>query len=101
MLQDSLQEIKRVFTSSLLEVCSSLYSTKVELSVSRTPNLEIGDFGSPVAFKLAKILKKAPNKIASQISSSLDFSSIPYALSFEAKGGFVNLRLKRALSFLP
>ncbi len=65
MLQDPLQEVKKAFTSSLLEVVGSLYSTKVEISISRTPSLEIGDFGSPVAFELAKILKKAPNEIAS------------------------------------
>ncbi|RLG51540.1 MAG: arginine--tRNA ligase [Thermoproteota archaeon] len=92
---DPLNEVRRAFADNLSKVIKDLYSFDIKVTVSRVPNLNFGDLGSPVAFELAKILKKEPNEISNQLSASLDVSSIPYAHSSDAKGGFVNLKLNR------
>ena len=38
-----------------------------EITFDDTPSLELGDFGTAVAFQLARVFRKAPNKIAEEI----------------------------------
>ncbi len=65
------------------------------LAIEQPPDLKMGEFALPVAFELARRLKKAPRKIAEEIVSQL--MPIEGFRSFEVAGaGYINGRLDRA-----
>ena len=92
---DPLGEVKAAFARTLSDLIMDSYPVRAKVTVSRVPDIRLGDLGSPVAFELASSLRKSPNEIAVELSRSLKLSLIPYAISSEAIGGFVNLRLDR------
>ncbi len=92
---DPLGEVKKAFAQSLSDLIMDFYSIKTKITISRVPDKKLGDLGSPVAFELAKALRKSPSEIANRLSSSLKISSIPYAISSQAVEGFVNLGLNK------
>src|SRR3954471_1287240 len=58
------------------------------------PNRDLGDLGTPVAFELAKRLRKAPRAIAQEIASA--FGSVEGILSVgAAPNGYLNFFLDR------
>src|SRR5258705_5550852 len=58
------------------------------------PNRELGDLGTPVAFELARRLKKAPRVIAQEIASA--FGSLDGIRSVSAApNGYLNFFLER------
>jgi len=65
--------------------------------IDQPPNLEMGEFAMPLAFELAKKLRKAPRRIAEEIVAEL-----PLPAGFEkfevAGAGYINARLKRELA---
>jgi arginyl-tRNA synthetase len=62
--------------------------------VEQPPKIEFGEFALPLAFELAKKLRKAPRKIAEEIVSGI--GEIPGFEKFEvAGGGYINVRVKR------
>jgi arginyl-tRNA synthetase len=61
------------------------------------PNRELGDLALPLAFELARRLRKAPKAIAEEIAGAL--GPIPGIARVEATKGYLNLFLDRA-SFL-
>jgi arginyl-tRNA synthetase len=77
----------------------SLYGIEVETVVlEQPPELKFGEFATPVAFELARKLRKAPKKIAEEIVGALG-SSAPVAgfAGFEVAGaGYINARLDRS-----
>jgi arginyl-tRNA synthetase len=59
------------------------------------PRLELGDFAIPLAFELAKTLRRKPREIAERLATEL--AKAPDVQRVEvAGGGYVNLFLKRA-----
>ncbi len=73
------------------------------LVVEQPPNIALGDLALPVAFELAKRLRKAPRAIATELAAELNalIASSPDALagvaSVEVAGaGYLNIRLDRA-----
>jgi arginyl-tRNA synthetase len=65
------------------------------LVVELPPKIEFGEMALPVAFELAKRLKKAPRAIAQELQSAL--TEIPGVASVEIAGaGYLNLKLDRA-----
>lgn len=65
------------------------------LAVELPPKLEFGEMASPVAFELAKRLKKAPRVIATELQEAL--ASLPGIASVEVAGaGYLNLKFDRA-----
>jgi len=65
------------------------------LAVELPPKIEFGEMALPVAFELAKRLKKAPRAIAQELQSAL--AEIPGVASVEIAGaGYLNLKLDRA-----
>jgi arginyl-tRNA synthetase len=65
------------------------------LSVELPPKIELGEMALPVAFELAKRLKKAPRAIAQELQGAL--SELPGVASVEIAGaGYLNLKLDRA-----
>jgi arginyl-tRNA synthetase len=62
--------------------------------VEQPPKIELGEYALPLAFELAKKLRKAPRKIAEEIVAGV--GSIPGFEKFEVAGaGYINVRVNR------
>jgi arginyl-tRNA synthetase len=63
--------------------------------VIEQPDIKFGEYALPVAFELARRLKKAPKKIAEELVGGL--GSLPGFAGFEIAGaGYINARLDRS-----
>src|ERR1700761_8831979 len=69
--------------------------TLANLAVELPPKIEFGEMALPVAFELAKRLKKAPRMIAQELQPLL--AAIEGVASVEVAGaGYLNVKLDRA-----
>jgi len=75
----------------------SLYGIEVETVVlEQPPELKFGEFATPIAFELARRLRKAPKKIAEEIVGALESEVVPGFAGFEVAGaGYINARIER------
>ncbi len=65
-----------------------------KIVIEQPPKVEFGEYALPLAFELAKKLRKAPRKIAEEIVNGL--GSIPGFEEMELAGaGYINARLRR------
>ena len=65
------------------------------IAIEQPPEIKFGEYALPLAFELARKLKKAPRKIAEEIVAEL--SPLEGFASFEVAGaGYINARLDRA-----
>jgi arginyl-tRNA synthetase len=65
-----------------------------EIVVEQPPRVEFGEYALPIAFELAKKLRKAPRKIAEEIIAGLGV--VEGFEKFEVAGaGYINARLRR------
>ncbi len=80
---------------NLRKVLKSLYSLDVEhFAIEQPPDLRFGEYAMPVAFELARTLRKAPRKIADEIAAAL--GQVEGFAGFEVAGaGYINARLDR------
>ena len=63
--------------------------------IEQPPKVEMGEYALPLAFELAKKLRKAPRKIAEEIVGGL--GSVPGFEKFEVAGaGYINAKVNRA-----
>jgi arginyl-tRNA synthetase len=68
-----------------------------QLVVEQPPQIAMGELALPVAFELAKRLRKAPRAIANELAAELSASSIDGVASVEVAGaGYLNIKLDRA-----
>jgi arginyl-tRNA synthetase len=68
------------------------------IAIDRAPNIKMGELATPVAFELAKRLRRAPKQIAQEIAKEL--SGILGVARVEIAGaGYVNFFLDRATYF--
>jgi len=85
---------------NLEERVRSILKSKYDLDVpnlviEQPPEIRFGEYALPVAFELARKLKKAPKKIAEELVAEL--SPLEGFASFEVAGaGYINARLDRA-----
>jgi arginyl-tRNA synthetase len=77
--------------------------TLAQLAVEQPPNVAMGELALPVAFELAKRLRKAPRAIAAELAAELqsaltsDLSPLEGVASVEVAGaGYLNIKLDRA-----
>ena len=73
--------------------------TLAQFAVEQPPNIALGELALPVAFELAKRLRKAPRAIATELAAELnaDSTALPGVASVEVAGaGYLNIRLDRA-----
>ncbi|MDR3746353.1 MAG: DALR anticodon-binding domain-containing protein [Acidobacteriaceae bacterium] len=77
--------------------------TLAQLAVEQPPNIALGELALPVAFELAKRLRKAPRAIATELAAELNAliasspDELPGIASVEIAGaGYLNIRLDRA-----
>jgi arginyl-tRNA synthetase len=67
----------------------------VNIVVEQPPKIEFGEYALPIAFELARKLRKPPRKIAEEIVAGI--GAIPGFEKFEvAGGGYINVRVDRA-----
>ncbi|MBI3474110.1 MAG: arginine--tRNA ligase [Acidobacteria bacterium] len=67
----------------------------VNIVIEQPPKIEFGEYALPLAFELAKKLRKAPRKIAEEIVAGI--GTVPGFEKFEIAGaGYINVRVNRA-----
>jgi arginyl-tRNA synthetase len=69
------------------------------IAIEQPPSVALGELALPLAFELAKRLRKAPRIIAAELQQALtdDLPNLPGVASIEVAGaGYLNLRLNRA-----
>jgi arginyl-tRNA synthetase len=67
----------------------------VNIVIEQPPKIEFGEYALPIAFELARKLRKAPRKIAEEIVTGV--GAISGFEKFEVAGaGYINVRVKRA-----
>ncbi len=90
----------RTFRQSLFTQIDRVLRDKFQvklprLTVEEPPKVEMGDYALPLAFELARTLRKAPRKIAEEIVAAI--GHVPGFTGFEVAGaGYINCRLDRA-----
>ncbi len=67
------------------------------LAIEQPPEIRFGEYALPLAFELARRLRKAPKKIAEELVAEL--GSVEGFAGFEVAGaGYINARLDRSLA---
>ena len=90
----------RILQQSLLERIQQILRVKYDvevatLAVEQPPKIEFGELALPVAFELAKRLKKAPRAIAAELQ--VELAGLPGVAAVEIAGaGYLNIKLDRA-----
>ena len=89
-------ELQKRLTAHLRTLLEEKYGLQVEIHSARdSPELELGELATPIAFELARKLRKAPKVIAQEIVSAL--CKLDGFSSFQVAGaGYINARLDRA-----
>jgi arginyl-tRNA synthetase len=92
----TLEDLRAALGRSLAEAVERLYRIAPErVALERPPKAALGDLASPIAFDLAKALKKAPRVIAAEIAAAVELPEGVSGLTVEG-GGYVNARLDRS-----
>ena len=88
--------LERRLVEHLREFLLRAYGLEIaNIVVEQPPKIEFGEYALPLAFELAKRLRKAPRKIAEEIVAGV--GAIPGFEKFEvAGGGYINVRVNRA-----
>ena len=92
------QELKNRLESHLRDVLKTKYDLSVEnIPLETPPDLKFGELATPIAFELARKLRKAPKVIAQEIVAEL---GTPRGFaSFEIAGaGYINAHLDRTIA---
>ena len=89
-------ELQKRLTARLRDVLKAKYDLEVEnIPLETPPELKFGELATPIAFELARKLRKAPKVIAQEIVSALGV--VEGFAGFEVAGaGYINARLDRA-----
>lgn len=67
----------------------------IRLTIEEPPKAEMGDYALPLAFEMARVLRKAPRRIAEELVAAL--GQVPGFAGFEVAGaGYINARLDRS-----
>ena len=90
------RHLERRLVEHLREFLRRTYDLEIgNIVVEQPPKIEFGEYALPIAFELAKKLRKAPRKIAEEIVAGV--GAIPGFEKFEvAGGGYINVRVNRA-----
>jgi arginyl-tRNA synthetase len=94
----------RTIQQSLLAHIQAILLTKYDITlanlvVEQPPSIALGELALPVAFELAKRLRKAPRAIATELAAELTAAlpELEGVVSVEVAGaGYLNIRLDRA-----
>ena len=89
-------QLEKRFADRLRAVLKEKYELEIgSVPLETPPDLRLGEIATPIAFELARTLRKAPKMIAQEIVAAL--GSLDGFAGFEvAGGGYINARLDRA-----
>ena len=89
-------ELQKRLAEHLRAVLKAKYDLQIEtIPLEIPPELKFGELATPIAFELARKLRKAPKVIAQEIVAAL--GKVDGFASFEVAGaGYINARLDRA-----
>ena len=90
------RDLERRLVAHLREFLRRTYGLEIpNIVVEQPPKIEFGEYALPIAFELARKLRKAPRKIAEEIVAGV--GAIPGFEKFEVAGaGYINVRVRRA-----
>ena len=90
-------ELQKRFTEHLRSVLAAKYDLQLEtIPLEIPPEVKFGELATPIAFELARKLRKAPKVIAAEIVTAL--GQLNGFSSFEIAGaGYINAHLDRAV----
>jgi arginyl-tRNA synthetase len=90
------RDLERRLVAHLREFLRRTYGLEIpDIVVEQPPKIEFGEYALPIAFELARKLRKAPRKIAEEIVAGV--GAIPGFEKFEVAGaGYINVRVRRA-----
>lgn len=88
--------LQQSLLSRIGEILQTRYGiTPERIAVEQPPSVAFGELALPVAFELAKHLRKAPRAIATELAA--DLANLPGVASVDVAGaGYLNIRLDRA-----
>ena len=88
-------ELEKRLTDRLRAVLKEKYDLEIEsIPLETPPDLRLGEIATPIAFELARKLRKAPKIIAQEIVAALGL--LPGFAKFEVAGaGYINAYLDR------
>ena len=89
------RHLETMLARHVREFLTRAYSLDLQkIVIEQPPKVELGEYALPLAFELAKKLRKPPRKIAEEIVTGL--GSLPGFDKFEIAGaGYINARVKR------
>ena len=90
------RHLERRLVGHLREFLRRAYGLEMaNIVVEQPPKIEFGEYALPIAFELARKLRKAPRKIAEEIVAGV--GAIPGFEKFVVAGaGYINVRVSRA-----
>ncbi|WP_263357187.1 arginine--tRNA ligase [Acidicapsa ligni] len=96
-------ELQQRLLARVHEILKSTYDIELaSIAIEQPPDLKMGEYALPVAFELARKLRKAPKVIATELAAALSASLGPDQgldqgfASFEVAGaGYINVRVAR------
>ncbi len=90
------RHLERRLTQKIREFLQQTYSIELpRIVIEQPPKVEFGEYALPLAFELAKKLRKAPRKIAEDVVAGL--GTLEGFEKFEVAGaGYINARVDRA-----
>ncbi len=90
------RHLERRLSEHLREFLHRSYQLEAaNIVIEQPPQIEFGEYALPIAFELARKLRKAPRKIAEEIVAGI--GSVSGVEKFEIAGaGYINVRVNRA-----
>ncbi len=93
--------IQQILLTTIQGILSDVYSLQIShIPFEQPPNIALGELAAPIAFDLAKRLRKAPRVIAQELAQHLSAAiaegRLPGIASVEVAGaGYLNIRFDR------
>ena len=90
------RQLERRLIDAVRDFLRRAYQLEIaNIVVEQPPKIEFGEYALPIAFELARKLRKAPRKIAEEIVAGI--GPVPGIEKFEVAGaGYLNVRVDRA-----
>ncbi len=90
-----LSGLKSALERAIVDACLKTFGVEPPRLVLETPpKVELGDLACPVAFELAKVLKRPPRKIAEELAPALVLPDVVVKRTVEG-GGYLNFFVDR------
>jgi len=88
--------LKSALERAIVDACLKTFGAEPPRLVLETPpKVELGDLACPVAFELAKVLRRPPRRIAEELAPALVLPPVVARTSVEG-GGYLNFFVDRA-----